>query len=368
MKNMHASDKAVMPDLALILDSLPHGVVVVGKDAEVFYANMIAEQMFHASSTYLMRKGLKALFGDTSSVFDLINQVIKTKMPVNEYRVSISKTWYRETYVADIYATPMAEQENMVILMFRERGVEDRIDRQLDHRAAARSVTGLASMLGHEIKNPLAGIRGAAQLLGDAVSGDDGNLVELITSETDRIVRLVDRMEFFSNETPIKPEPVNMHSVLGDVKRIAETGFELKTSVSESYDPSLPNVSGSRDELMQVFINLVKNAAESIRDNPEGKVSLSSAYRSGIKFSSQRNKPQSLTLEFTVRDNGGGISEELKPHIFDPFVTSKINGSGLGLAMVAKTIERHGGVIECESDHSGTEFKILLPAWENNNG
>ncbi len=244
----------------------------------------------------------------------------------------------------------------------------DRIDRQLNHRSAARSVTGLAAMLGHEIKNPLSGIRGAAQLLESVVEQDDKELTQLIKTETDRIVKIVDKMEVFSDETPVEFASVNMHSILGHVRRIAENGFANNIKITENYDPSLPDASGSNDQLIQVFLNLIKNASEATSNQKEGEIVLSSAYRSGIRVATPGSKERAaLPLEFSVSDNGDGIADEIRAHIFEPFVTTRINGSGLGLALVAKTIERHGGIIECESiKGKGTTFKVLLPAWKEN--
>jgi two-component system nitrogen regulation sensor histidine kinase GlnL len=241
----------------------------------------------------------------------------------------------------------------------------DKIDRQMTHRGAARSVTGLAAMLAHEIKNPLSGIRGAAQLLESVVSDEDRSLTRLITDETDRIVSLVDRMEVFSDERPIDRTPVNIHVVLDHVKAIARNGFAHGIRIVEDYDPSLPPVYGNRDQLVQVFLNLVKNAAEAIAGDPSGEITLSTAFRPGIRLSVPGTQDRvSLPLRFVVHDNGGGVPDDIKPILFDPFITTKPNGSGLGLALVAKIVGEHGGVIECESSPRGTSFRILMPAWK----
>lgn len=360
--------KHLAPDLRLVLDSLPQAVIVTDKNNAILYANMAAENVFRASSSYLIKHNMEKIVPFGSPVLGLVKQVLTNGAPVNEYQIDISSPRTGEGKIVDVYAAPLSDKSPKAILVFRERSMADRIDRQLSHRSAARSVTGLAAMLAHEIKNPLSGIRGAAQLLESVVGNDDKELAQLITTETDRIVKIVDRMEVFSDESPVEHAPVNMHSILGHVRRIAENGFAQNIKIIEQYDPSLPDVSGSSDQLIQVFLNLIKNASEAMGDNPDACITLSSAYRSGIRLASPGSAERAaLPLEFSVSDNGKGIPEEIRAHIFEPFVTTRINGSGLGLALVAKTIGRHGGIIECDSvEGQGTIFKILLPAWKNN--
>jgi two-component system, NtrC family, nitrogen regulation sensor histidine kinase GlnL len=241
------------------------------------------------------------------------------------------------------------------------------IERQLTHRAAARSVSGLAALLAHEIKNPLSGIRGAAQLLEPGLKEDDRALTQLICAETDRIRNLVDRMEVFGDERPLGTEPVNIHQVLDHVKRLAETGFLGNARITVEFDPSLPPVPGNRDKLIQAFLNLVKNAAEAIAEGREpgdraGRIVLRTAFRPGMRLAVPGTGARvSLPLMIEVEDNGPGVPDSLKPHLFDPFVTTKRTGSGLGLALVAKIIGDHGGVIECESVPRHTAFRVLLP-------
>ncbi|OWV70746.1 PAS domain-containing sensor histidine kinase [Rhizobium sp. R634] len=346
-----------------VLNAIQNPVVMVDESGFVAFANWEAEAFFGASASHLARYRISTFIPFGSPLLALIDQVRERKAPVNEYRVDLSSPRLGQDKLVDLYVAPVLSEPGAVVIVFQERSMADKIDRQLTHRAAARSVTGLASMLAHEIKNPLSGIRGAAQLLEQSALDDDRALTRLICDETDRIVSLVDRMEVFSDERPVDRMPVNIHSVLDHVKAVAKAGFARNIRITESYDPSLPAVYANRDQLVQVFLNLVKNAAEAVGDRPDGEILLTTAYRPGIRLSVAGTREKiSLPLEFCVHDNGPGVPADLLPHLFDPFITTKTNGSGLGLALVAKIIGDHGGIIECDSQNSRTTFRVLMPA------
>ncbi|PRX09858.1 UNVERIFIED_ORG: PAS/PAC sensor signal transduction histidine kinase [Martelella mediterranea] len=344
-----------------VLNAIQNPVVLIEKDGRISYTNWEAEVFLGASAAHLARKALTDFIPFDSPLLAQIEQVRERRAPVNEYRVDLSSPRLGQDKLVDIYVAPVGE-EGSVVLVFQVRSMADKIDRQLVHRAAARSVTGLASMLAHEIKNPLSGIRGAAQLLETNASDDDRALTRLICDESDRIVSLVDRMEVFSDERTIDRVPLNIHSVLDHVKAVAKAGFARDIKIIEEYDPSLPQVFANRDQMVQVFLNLVKNATEAVADKPDGEIILTSAYRPGIRMSVAGTREKiSLPLEFCVQDNGPGVPPDLMPHLFDPFITTKPNGTGLGLALVAKIIGAHGGIIECENMKGRTTFRILMP-------
>jgi two-component system, NtrC family, nitrogen regulation sensor histidine kinase GlnL len=346
-----------------VLDALPHPVIMVAADGRIANANAAAESFFEASLLLLRRHMLGELVPFGSPLLALVDQVRVRGAAVNEYKVDLGTPRNPGERLVDLYVAPLPERPDHVVVMLQERTIADKMDRQLTHRGAARSVIALAAMLAHEIKNPLSGIRGAAQLLEQSAGDDDRTLTRLICDEADRIVKLVDRMEVFTDERPIERESVNIHAVLEHVKHLTYSGVARHIKFVEDYDPSLPPVLGNRDQLIQVFLNLVKNAAEAIGENAvDGEIQLSTAFRPGVRLSLPGSKTRvSLPLEFCVKDNGPGVPEDLLPHLFDPFVTTKPTGSGLGLALVSKIIGDHGGIIECESQPRRTIFRVLMP-------
>jgi two-component system nitrogen regulation sensor histidine kinase GlnL len=352
-----------------VLDALPHPVIMISADGRIANANAAAESFFEASLPLLRRHMLRELVPFGSPLLALIEQVRARGAAVNEYKVDLGTPRNPGERLVDLHVAPLPERADHVVVMLQERTIADKMDRQLTHRGAARSVIALAAMLAHEIKNPLSGIRGAAQLLEQSVGDDDRSLTRLICEEADRIVKLVDRMEVFTDERPVEREPVNIHVVLEHVKRLTHSGFARHIKFVEDYDPSLPPVLANRDQLIQVFLNLVKNAAEAIGESAsDGEISLSTAFRPGVRLSLAGSKTRvSLPLEFCVKDNGPGVAEDLLPHLFDPFVTTKPSGSGLGLALAAKIIGDHGGIIECESQPRRTVFRVLMPVYAGDN-
>lgn len=351
----------------LVLGALPHPILVIGADDRAVYANGAAEQFFSTSQSLLKRQTLSELVGPSSPLVALLNQVRRGGSSVNEYGIDVAIPRISATRLVDVYGGFLPEQSPLVMLMLQQRAMAQMIERQLTHRAAARSASGMASMLAHEIKNPLSGIRGAAQLLEPALSTDDRALTQLICTETDRIRDLVDRMEVFGDERPLEKTPVNIHAVLDHVKRLATSGFARGIPFTEEYDPSLPAIMANRDKLVQAFLNLVKNAAEALegQTGSTARIVLRTAYRPGVRLALPGSQSRiSLPFMIEVEDSGAGIPLHLKGHLFDPFVTSKRTGTGLGLALVAKIISDHGGIVECDSVPKHTVFRILLPVAE----
>lgn len=346
-----------------ILNALPTAVIVLDAAGSIVLINTAGEQFLQGGAKYLKGRALSELLPQDNPVFSLISQVRKQGFAVSENRVTLESPRIGKNLV-NLQATPLAEDPDIIILTLQQRSIAETIDRQLTHRGAARSVTAMAAMLAHEVKNPLSGIRGAAQLLEQNVRPDDAVLTTLIREEADRICELVDRMEVFSDAGPLQREPVNIHLVLDRVMQLAKNGFGRHLRYVTNFDPSLPAVLGHRDQLIQVFLNLIKNAAEAAPQKG-GEITLETAYQQGVRFAVPGTGSRiHLPLRIGIRDNGDGIPDDIKSCLFDPFVTSKPQGTGLGLALVAKIIGDHGGVIECDSQPKRTEFRVMLPIAE----
>ena len=359
-------------DPDMVLSTLPFAVVAVDAELHIHFFNSAAEHFFGLGLGSITGRRLHEFITRHSPLFSLIDQVSNGQTSVSEYDVSLSFTNGRPRNVS-ITAAPMAECPGITIISLHEHSIARQISNQITHRNSARSVVGLAAVLAHEVKNPLSGIKGAAQLLETSVTrAEDIGLTRLICEETDRICDLVDRMGLFS-DTPLDRSEVNIHLVLERTRRIAEAGFGQHVEFVEKYDPSLPPVAGNTDQLIQVFLNVVKNACEAT-SGKSGRVVLQTSYQHGVRLALPGGGTHAqLPLLVTVIDNGPGISPEIAANLFDPFVTSKSGGSGLGMALAAKLVGDHGGIIEFDTTAAGTEFRISLPirrtekvAMENN--
>ncbi len=349
-----------IPESAAILGAMPVPVVVLDVESRFVFANAAAEQFFQTSAASLAQLRLADLLPEDGRIFALIDQVRQSDAPISDHDLTLESPKLNRRGVS-VHGAPLPEIPGAVVLTLQDGSTAQMLDRQLNFRGAARGASAMAAMLAHEVKNPLSGIRGAAQLLEQNAGEGDRELCQLIQDEADRIRGLVDRFDMFS-ERPIELAPVNIHRVLDHVRRIAVTGFASHLRITEDYDPSLPPVWGNRDLLVQILLNLVKNAAEAV-DPTHGEIALATAYQHGVRIAVPGSTDRvHLPLQVSVRDNGPGIAEEIRGTLFEPFVSTKRGGQGLGLALAAKLVADQGGLIECDSRPGRTVFRLSMPA------
>lgn len=364
---MRAPRAQATPDAAALLAALPVASVILDAEDRFAAVNQAAEHFFGLSAGQLRNLRLLDLLPEDNPIFLMLRAVRQSEVTVSERDLALESPRLSRRNVT-VQAGPVPDHPESVCLVLSDWTAARALDRQLTFRNAARSVAGMAAILAHEVKNPLSGIRGAAQLLEATVADTDRDLAILIREEADRIRALVDRMEAFGDK-PIERGAVNIHRVLDHVRRLAQTGFAAHLKIGELYDPSLPPVWGNRDQLVQVLLNLVKNAAEAITSTSDsGEITLLTAYQHGVRLAVPGGGRVHLPLVVTVRDTGPGIPPDVEKNLFDPFVTTKATGSGLGLALVAKIVGDHGGLIEVDSRPGRTEFRLFLPVYPEERG
>ena len=348
-------------DYEAVWHALPQPAILVGRQGAVLAANSAAEAFFSISQAQLVRRSVADLAGAESRLADLVGRAWEGAVSLADHGVELAPADGKPRMV-DVQVAALQPEKRVALVLLQPRSIAEQMDRSLTSRNAARSVTGMAAMLAHEIKNPLAGISGAAQLL--EMSGGDAEreLTDLIREETRRIETLLERVDSFGDTRPGAREPVNIHDVIDRARRAAEAGFASHVRFFTEYDPSLPPVPGDADRLMQVFQNLLKNAAEAT-PKVGGVVMIRTAYSPGVSIAGIGGERESVPLLVSIQDNGAGVPPEIKEDIFEPFVTSKAGGSGLGLALVSKVVTDHGGVIECDSEPGWTAIRLRLPIW-----
>ena len=349
------------PCAAELIAALPVPMLLIDPSGAVAGANAAAETMFNLALAAIMKRPMETLIGHMLSN-------VPADAPFAAYDLALTLPGAREQR-ADLISAPLPDRPGWRVITIHGRAPSRLVGRRGEREGGARSAVGAAAMLAHEIKNPLSAIRGAAQLL-DANADEDGrSLTGLIRDEVDRVAALIDRMEGFTDTRPLALSPQNIHAILGHARDVAARGFAQGMTIREDYDPSLPAVLGHRDSLIQVIINLLKNAAEALGEAAGGgSITLRTAYRHGVSVAGQQGeRRRRLPIEVCVIDDGPGAPPELESHLFDPFVTSKRGGGGLGLALVDKLIADQGGIVEYarEGRPARTVFRLLLPLAED---
>ena len=352
-----------------ILEGLPHPVLVVDVADRVIFANPAGEDLLQHSSEALIGTALAEYLPEDNPLFSLIAMARSRRNSASDFDIRLGSPRIGEhsvtAHVSPLTLGPVGAYDGAIIISLLPRGMTDTLDQQLTNMNAGRSMSSMGSMLAHEIKNPLAGMKGAAQLLSLSIEDEeDQQLTALIEEETDRIASLIERMEAFGNFESTVAEPVNIHEVLNHALTLAENSFGSSITFHRDFDPSLPDVAGHKDSLIQIVLNLIKNACEAAPDD-RGEVTLSTRYRLGTRIAPAGSGERvELPLHVMITDNGAGIPETLGDAVFDPFVTSnKAKGTGLGLALVSKLTDDMGGFVDFESEPGKTVFRLQLPMY-----
>lgn len=344
------------PSFAELFAAVPVALLVTDPDRRIAHANADCENLLNLSERAMLGQPLDTVLkapGEPGRRAEHGFAAFDTEIALA--RGGTLRVDYLESQVAD--------RPGWRVIVLHNDAASRKLGHSADRASAARAAIGAAAMLAHEIKNPLSGIRGAAQLLAGGGEGSD-ELTTLITTEVDRIAALIDSMQGFTDTRPPALASTNIYPLLDHARRVALAGFARDVRIDERFDPSLPPVLVDRDALLQVVINLIKNAYEAVAGQPDARITISTAFRHGMAVSPAPGRPrQALPIELCIIDNGPGAPDEIAEHLFDPFVSTKREGQGLGLSLVDKLIRDMGGIVQYAREGSppSTVFRILLP-------
>ena len=350
--------RAPYPVPGVIWASLPFPTLLIDQAGTILEVNPAAETFLNTSQKALRGQPVFDRLAIEAPMEEALARVRANQSPLNINDVDVT-SGERPPLQCTVHLAPMHDNPGIVMLILSPRELADRLGRSLGAKTAARSAIGMAEMLAHEIKNPLAGISGAAQLLSMNLSPEDQELTDLIVEETRRIVKLLEQVEQFGNLRPPDRKPVNIHDALDRARKSALVGFAAHMTITEDYDPSLPPTFADSDQLMQVFLNLIKNAAEACKQG--GTIRLHTFYDLSLRLRRKDGISGALPLNVEIIDDGPGIKPEIAASIFEPFVSGRENGTGLGLALVSKIVTDHEGWITVDSAPGRTVFRVSLP-------
>ena len=345
-----------------ILNELRTPVFLINKSNSITYVNEIGEEFFGISSSILVKKKIYDLIPNDSPILNLIERVRNNKIGITEESLDFSNINYPNRKVR-VHVVPLSFDSSKIIVQISQLAMSEMFQSQRMHSKISKSFSSMIDMLMHELKNPLAGIKGASQLIETDLK-DNFNLLELtklISIECDRIEDLLNRMEQIStNNIKLDYESLNIHEILNHCKRVAENSFGSKINFINEYDPSLPRLFANKNLLIQIIINLLKNATEASQN--KGKIKIKTSFNSNkITSFGKEDIPIQLPLQIEIIDFGIGIPNNLLSSIFDPFVSSKKEGKGLGLSIVASGVEEMGAVIDVSSNPGLTNFCMNFP-------
>lgn len=338
------------PDVERWLEALPAPVIGVAPDERVRFLNSAAADLLTGIGRGILGRRLDEIFGPDAPIIGLARRALSGSTGFAEADVALMGPGFALGH-ASVAASPVGEHGYIALVITR-----------LPRTRHAPPLTGAsaARTLAHEVRNPLAGIRAAAQLISRGDDPDAAALGKLICDEVDRIRRLTDQIDPMAGMAPPNFQRFNIHEALERVRMLIGSSAP-DVMIRERYDPSLPLVTGDLDQLIQAFLNIAKNAVEAVSGQPDGEVALVTSYRHGVRIRSGASGAARTQLEVQIIDNGPGVSPEIAERLFEAFATTKPNGMGLGLTVAADIIARHDGRIEVTSAPGRTAFRILLP-------
>ena len=339
--------------------SLPVPAVLVDQDDRISDVNGPSEQFLNASARSLRGHPFFDRLAIDAPLEEAFARVRRDLSPLFINKVDVSGG-NAAPVQCNMQIAPLAERPGHILVLMEPRQIANRLGRAHSITSAAKSAIGMSEMLAHEIKNPLAGITGAAQLLSMNLQADDLELTDLIVAESRRIVALLDQVEQFGNLRPPARSAVNVHDLLDRARKSANVGFAAQMKIIEDFDPSLPSTFVDSDQILQVLLNLLKNAAQAAGDKG-GTIRLRTFFDMALRLRRKDGSGSALPLQIEIIDDGPGIPPEIAADIFEPFVSGRENGTGLGLALVSKIISDHGGWITVDSTPGNTVFRISLP-------
>lgn len=343
------------------MEALSYPVFGLSPDHRFLFANYAAEVFFERSRQLLLKSHLADFFGDDSPIFGLLRRLSAGGQSVGDQEMTLISPRIGKKLVNMQIS---AHKDGLgAIVSLQMRDMADQLRGQSLSRGAALSMSKMTSLLAHEIKNPLAGIKGAAQLIELDGNREQADLSQLIVEEVDRIAELLNRIESMAGAGKLNFAPLNVHEVISHVIAVTEASFGRNITIERQFDPSLPDIMGDRALLIQAFLNLLKNACEACDSTGDkGVVRIITSYAlHSITSSSAQAREKVLPLQIDIIDNGEGIPSSLRDILFEPFISSKSEGSGLGLAVVASAVADHGGLVSVQSQKGQTAFQILLP-------
>ncbi len=362
--------------LESVLSSLQEGVILFDLTGKITFLNSAAERIIGTSTAVIADRSLSEIFSKNANLLRRVDQTLKTGHSFT-IREDELKNRLGESFVVEMHLEPIHSHEGQIVgacLALHDRSMVKKMEEELRHADRLAIMGTIASGLAHEIKNPLGGIKGAAQMLAREVNtlfpakGLNENLrnkelqeyLQIITQEANRVNELISELLSFAKPKKIKSTAVNLHKILDEIIQLEEQASNKPIQYIRHYDPSLPRVKGDENQLKQVFLNLVKNAREVLSEG--GKIEVSTRLVTDYQLKTQKGGT-SRFVSISVKDNGSGMDEEALAHLFAPFYTTKRAGTGLGLAISHRIVNEHQGFIQVESKpKKGSTFSVYLRA------